>query len=180
VLELLPGQAAAGAPEAMTAQRELIRCTERMTVQPDKPEDDIDSELVTTRRSVVGSLDGRVAIEHEELLASDLFYCLAVLNARGTVVRLNKGGLILSAFYTVYFCIFFGWAWFADFKSSAFLSGISVIPAELFLAELGKLLGFPEYPFSIDSRLNTMPAYYIESVIISYLAGWAISALTRS
>jgi hypothetical protein len=95
-------------------------------------------------------------------------------------VRLNKGGLIACALYTVHFCIFFGWALFAGIRGSGLLSGIAVFPAGLLLSGLTALFGGSEFPFSIDSWLNTTPAYYIESLAIFYLAGWAVSALTMT
>ena len=95
-------------------------------------------------------------------------------------MRLNKGGLIACALYTVHFCIFFGWALFAGIHGSGFLAGIAVFPAGFLLSGLTALFGGSEFPFSIDSWLNTTPAYYTESLAIFYLAGWAVSALTMT
>lgn len=95
-------------------------------------------------------------------------------------MRLNKGGLIACALYTAHFCIFFGWALSARTAESGFLSAIAVAPAEFFLASLTALLGGSEMPFSIDSWLNSIPAYYVESLAMFYLIGWAMSALTRT
>lgn len=91
-------------------------------------------------------------------------------------MRLNKGGLIAYAVYSVHFGVFFGWALLADLKSSALLAAVAVFPAGLVLAGLGLLLGSHEFPFSVDSWLNSIVAYYIESSIISYFVGWAASA----
>jgi hypothetical protein len=79
----------------------------------------------------------------------------------------------------VHFCIFFGWAFFAGIRGSGFLIGVAVFPAFL-LSGLTALFGGSELPFSIDSWLNTTPAYYIESLAIFYVAGWAVSALTMT
>ena len=95
-------------------------------------------------------------------------------------MRLNKGGLIACALYTVHFCIFFGWAFFAGIRGSGFLIGVAVFPAGFLLSGLTALFGGSELPFSIDSWLNTTPAYYIESLAIFYVAGGAVSALTMT
>jgi len=94
------------------------------------------------------------------------------------MVRLNKGGLIMCAMYSVHFAVFFGWALLADLKSSDLLAAVAVFPAGLLLAGLGLLLGTHGFPFSVDSWLNSILAYYVESLIISYFVGWAAS--TRS
>ncbi|WP_315704568.1 MULTISPECIES: hypothetical protein [unclassified Bradyrhizobium] len=94
-------------------------------------------------------------------------------------VRSNKGGLIACAIYTLHFAVFFGWAFFSGLKASVFLATIAVFPAALFWAGLGMLLGSGDFPFSIDSWLNSIPAYYLESCVISYFVGWTCSAGSR-
>jgi hypothetical protein len=74
-------------------------------------------------------------------------------------VRLNKGGLIACALYTVHFCIFFGWALLADFRGAGVLSGTAVFPTGFLLSGLTALFGGSEFLFSIDSRLSLIPAY---------------------
>jgi len=95
----------------------------------------------------------------------------------GVVVRLNKGGLIACAIYTLHFAIFFGWALFADLKPSVGLASVAIFPAGLFWGGLSALLGLNDFPFPIDSWWNSIPAYYIESLLISYCVGWAFSAM---
>ena len=93
-------------------------------------------------------------------------------------MRLNKGGLIACALYTVHFCIFFGWALSSRPAESGFLSAIAVAPAGFLLAGLTALFSGSEMPFSIDSWLNSIPAYYVESLVIVYFVGLAASART--
>ena len=93
-------------------------------------------------------------------------------------MRLNRGGLIACAIYTLYFAIFFGWSLFAGLKPSVFLASIAIFPAGLFWAGVGALLGLNDFPFPIDSWLNSIPAYYVESLVIVYFIGWAASART--
>ncbi|MGJ4946425.1 hypothetical protein ACQR1W_38120 [Bradyrhizobium sp. HKCCYLS1011] len=95
-------------------------------------------------------------------------------------LRPNRGGLIACAIYTLHFAIFFGWAFFSDLKASVFFASIAVFPAGFFWAGLGMLLGSNVFPFPIDSWLNSIPAYYVESLIISYIIGWAASARTSA
>ena len=94
-------------------------------------------------------------------------------------VRLNKGGLIACPLYTVHFCAFYGWALSSRPAESAFLSAIAV-PAVFLLAGLSALFGGSEMPFSINSWLNSIPAYYVESLVIFYLVDWGMSALART
>jgi hypothetical protein len=104
-----------------------------------------------------------------------LFYNFEGNDGRTTVV-LNKGGLIACAVYSAHFAVFFGWAMSADLETSAFLAAVAVFPAGLLLAGLGLLLGTHDFPFSVDSWLNSMLAYYIGSLIIVYLIGWSASS----
>jgi hypothetical protein len=69
-------------------------------------------------------------------------------------VRLNKGGLIACAFYTLYFATFFGWALFAGLKERVVLATIAVLPVGLFWAGVGFLLRTNAFPFPIDSWWN--------------------------
>jgi hypothetical protein len=105
---------------------------------------------------------------------------LLILRAGEAVVRLNKGGLTACAIYTLYFVVFFGWALFADLKPSAGLASIAIFPAGLFWAALGALLRLNDFPFPIDTWLNSIPAYHIESFLIVYFIGWAASARTAA
>ena len=43
-------------------------------------------------------------------------------------MRLNRGGLIACAIYTLHFVLFFGWALFAGLKTSVVLASIAVFP----------------------------------------------------
>jgi hypothetical protein len=97
-----------------------------------------------------------------------------VLNARGGVVRLNKGGLIACAFYTLHFAIFFGWSLFASLKASVLLIVIAIFPAALFFSVLEVLLGVE---ISVDSWTNNNFIYYLVSLLISYCVGWISGAI---
>lgn len=95
-------------------------------------------------------------------------------------MRLNKGGLITCAFYTLYFAVFFGWALFAGLKESVVLATIAVFPAGTFWAGMAFLLRTNDFPFPIDSWWNSVPVYYVESLVILYFLGWSASARTAA
>jgi hypothetical protein len=90
------------------------------------------------------------------------------------VVRVNKGGLIACAIYSLHFATFFGWALFAGVKTSVFLVVIAIFPAALLFSVLEVLLGLT---MPVDSWMNNNLVYYIVSLLISYCAGWMVSAI---
>jgi hypothetical protein len=89
-------------------------------------------------------------------------------------VRLNRGGLIACAIYTLHFAIFFGWALFAGLKASVFLIVIAIFPAALLFSLLEVLLGVE---MSVDSWMNSNFIYYLVSLLVSYCVGWMSSAI---
>ncbi|HEU0146063.1 MAG TPA: hypothetical protein VFR21_04205 [Bradyrhizobium sp.] len=98
-------------------------------------------------------------------------------------MRFNKGGLIACAAYALHFALFFGWALFAlfaDLKASAVLAAIAVFPAGLFWAGIAMLFRLNDFPFPIDSWMNSIPVYFVESLIILYFIGWSASARTAA
>jgi hypothetical protein len=76
-------------------------------------------------------------------------------------------GLIGSAFVT-------------NVKTSVLLSSLAVFPAGLFWSVWTMISLSESFPFSVESWLNSLPVYYLESLLLIYLVGWAASARTMA
>ncbi|WP_315756150.1 MULTISPECIES: hypothetical protein [unclassified Bradyrhizobium] len=94
-------------------------------------------------------------------------------------MRLNKGGLIVSAVYIVHFLVFICFSYFAGLKASVLLAEFAVLPAGLILGSIWPLLGLHDPPFDADSWMNSYVFYFPVSLFISYMVGWALHAFWR-
>jgi hypothetical protein len=88
-------------------------------------------------------------------------------------VKLNKGGLIVAGIYVMYFAAFYGYSYLPSVRYPAPLVALSFLPAGLFFTALSPFCGDSGMPFSPDSWLNSDWLYFLESLVISYLFGWA-------
>ncbi|WP_315739087.1 MULTISPECIES: hypothetical protein [unclassified Bradyrhizobium] len=95
-------------------------------------------------------------------------------------MRLNRGGLIACAVYTLCAAGLVGSASVTDVKTSVMLSSLAVFPAGIFWSVWAAVSGSGRFPFSVDSWLNSLLAYYLESLLLIYLIGWAASARTAA
>lgn len=95
-------------------------------------------------------------------------------------MRLNRGGLVACAVYTLWFAGFFASSFATDVKTGALLTSVSIFPAALFWSVLSAAIGSGDFPFPVDSWLNSIPAYYLESLVLIYLVGWAASTRTAA
>lgn len=91
-------------------------------------------------------------------------------------VKLNKGGLTLSAIYLAYFVIVFGISLTAgDPKGEFFLVQLAYLPAGLFLG-LSGLMSLLEKA-SVGSWINGPLLFLPLSLVIVYVFGWIMHVI---
>jgi hypothetical protein len=89
-------------------------------------------------------------------------------------MKLNRGGLISSGVYAGIFLVLIGLEFFTDSKGVALLGQLAVFPAGILLAFSGLLKIIPA-----DSWIGSGYFALGLSFVISYLVGWAFSAIVR-
>ena len=94
-------------------------------------------------------------------------------------MKLNRAGLALGGIYIVYFAMLSGVACFAGDQVRMIFGALVALPAQLFLGLLQALPGDGDFLFSPASWLNSNYFYVPLSLILSYLLGWALSAIGR-
>ena len=90
-------------------------------------------------------------------------------------MRPDRGGLILSGIYTAIFIFLIALSFFSqNAKGSAVFAQLALFPAMILvtLSGLEKLLDY-------DSWLNNIVVFFLLSVAIVYLIGWAVHAAIR-
>ncbi len=96
-------------------------------------------------------------------------------------MRLSGGALVACAVYTLFAASgLIGSALVPDVKTSVLLSSLAVFPAGPFWSVWALVSGSGNFPFSVESWLNSLPIYYLESLLLIYLVGWAASARTMA
>lgn len=97
-------------------------------------------------------------------------------------MKLNKGGLKLTAVYLCWFAVTSAVAlWAPDPKGGWFFGQLSILPFGIVVMLL-VLLGFGDLIASVfdnDSWINTGLLSIPISIIVVYLFGWAVSAFAK-
>jgi|SRR5262245_3407581 len=90
-------------------------------------------------------------------------------------MKLNRPGLILCGAYAAFSLLL---TWFsystADIKSRVFFEQVAVPPAILLIGALGF-----EKTVMLHPWMNTIPMFFVLSLVLMYLVGWALSGVRR-
>lgn len=90
-------------------------------------------------------------------------------------MKLNRPGLILCGVYAAFSLLLI---WFsystADIKSRVYLEQLAVLPAILPIGALGF-----EKTVILHAWMNTIPTFFVLSLVLMYLVGWALSGVRR-
>ena len=94
-------------------------------------------------------------------------------------MRLNRGGLIAVAIYSVYFAAMIALLLTTDDpKGKWFVVQLAILPAGLFVGLTGLIVLMMKY-VPVDSWLNSAYTFMALSFVIMYLIGWSLSAFAR-
>jgi hypothetical protein len=98
---------------------------------------------------------------------------------RRSVAKFDTVGLIFSGIYTAYFVLLTVWSHFANDIGATLLAQFSIAPGGMLVGVLMNCLGLKDLPFALDSWINSVYVFYLPSLLVSYLCGWATSATGR-
>src|SRR5262245_59818021 len=114
---------------------------------------------------------------NRDALAANLFVCTDFLTIPFglATMKLNRPGLILCGVYAAFslLLIWFGYST-ADVKSRVFLEKVAVLPAILLIGVLGL-----EKTVMLHPWMYTIPTFFVLSLVLMYLVGWALSSIRR-